>query len=396
MGKLSDTRLRGLKPRDKRYMLSDGEGLYLEVMTSGRKVWLLRMMYNKQTHKAVLGEYPLISIAEARELRDKKKKEIISGGVSSGEVVTFQQVADVYFDRQEAKSRARGRSKYNERGRAIKYLYPAIGERDITTITPPVLRDLLLDIGIDGSNETAYRCKLILKKVFDAYNWMYPDKPALYPLSRIEKVVESAPVRHFATIFKSDEIRALMDKIVRYKGRNPVIPYALTVTLHTFIRSCELRFSEWSDVDFHAREWRIPAARMKMKDNDHIIPLSSQMVELLKELKGVTSGMGKRRYLFPSNEPRYSVETPICESAVIRAIRSMGYTKDDLTAHGLRRTASTILNSNGFSRDAIERQLSHSERDKVRDAYNAADFMVERRRMMQWWSDYLTEIQSGE
>ena len=191
MGKLSDTRLRGLKPRDKRYMLSDGEGLYLEVMTSGRKVWLLRMMYNKQTHKAVLGEYPLISISEARELRDKKKKEIISGGVSSGEVVTFQQVADVYFDRQEAKSRARGRSKFNERGRAIKYLYPAIGERDITTITPPVLRDLLLDIGIDGSNETAYRCKLVLKKVFDAYNWMYPDKPALYPLSRIEKVVES-------------------------------------------------------------------------------------------------------------------------------------------------------------------------------------------------------------
>jgi integrase len=190
-------------------------------------------------------------------------------------------------------------------------------------------------------------------------------------------------VKHFASLTAPPDVAALMRAVDAYP--QPVVRMAMRFSALTFVRPGEVRHAEWAEI--HDGEWRIPDEKMKMKKT-HIVPLARQTLELLDELRAFT---GHGKYIFPSNRaPRG--DRPMSENTVLAALRSMGYTKDQMTPHGFRSIAETLLNENGFNRDWIERQCAHSERNSVRAAYNYAEYLPERRRMMQWWADYLDEL----
>jgi integrase len=203
----------------------------------------------------------------------------------------------------------------------------------------------------------------------------------------LKDALPPARAKHHASITNPSEIGQLMRAIKSYIGAFPTA-CALQIAPYVFVRPGELRHAEWSEIDLDNAEWRIPPEKMKMRTT-HIVPLASQVVSILKELQPLT---GSGKYLFPSNRTR---TRPISNNTINAALRRMGYTKEQMTAHGFRSMASTLLNEQGWNKDAIERQLAHSERDGVRAAYNYAEYLPERKKMMQAWADYLDGLVKG-
>lgn len=394
MARLNDTSLRGLKPRDKSYTVMDGEGLYIEVLTSGKKYWRFRIEKTdkatgqRKHHRFSLGEYPMISLAEARAKRDEMKKAVKENRLdeinkASASKVMFGDIALKWCEKQEDMSRGSERGKYITRGRLENYLMPKLRDRPMEDISPADLLDIIEGIERNGTRETAYRVYLILKKVYDyalARELVMRD-----PTRLIKDQVSSMPKTNRATLERGEEIGKMLRDIETYKSFT--VRCNMQLQALTFVRPVELRLAEWQELDLKKAEWRIPPERMKMK-RAHLVPLSTQATEIFTELHKRT---GYGRYCFPAIDAPAG-DAPMSESTALSALRSLGYTKEQMCMHGFRAMASTILNEHEWNPDAIEMQLAHYTKNTVRASYNHAKLLGIRKNMMQWYADYLDSL----
>jgi len=389
---LSDMAIRKAIPTDKKQKLFDGGGLYLEVAPSGGKLWRLKYRFGGKEKLLSLGPYPLISLKDAREKRDAAKRLLLESK-DPGEVKKIQKMAAIYGGEDSFECVARewieSRSRTWVESHSIRlirrleqYAFPWIGKRKVNQITPPELLSVVRQLEKRGTIETAHRvfacCGQVLRYAVATGR---TDRDITIDLRGALTPVKE---KHLASITDPREIGKLLTAIDAYDGF-PVTRYALLLAPLVFVRPVELRKAEWKEFNFDEAEWRIPPERMKMKVK-HIVPLSRQALEILLELRKVT---GKGRYLFPGARTN---NRPMSDATLINALRRMGYSNKEMTAHGFRSMASTLLNEQGYNRDWIERQLAHAERNNVRAAYNYAEYLPERRTMMQAWADYLDSL----
>ncbi len=379
---LTDTAIRKAKPRERRYMLSDGDGLYLEIMTSGKKYWRLRYWVDKKEYKQSLGQYPAITLKEARDLRDQAKMAIARTGqpLSNDRTRSFQDVATEWFKKKIEGVRSPGHIE-TVASRLKRYLFPALGTRPIPEITSIEILQVLRQIEAQGKVETAHRVRQICGQVF-RYG-VTTGRCTGDPTATLKGALTPKVVVHHASLTNKEDIAGLMRSIDSMNTLQ--VKNALFFLAYTFVRPGELRKAEWSEINIDKKEWRIPAEKMKMR-RLHIVPLSSQALGVLKTLKTISANS---RYLFPSTRTK---DRPMSENTLLAAIRRLGYTKEEMTPHGFRSMASTVLNEHGWAPDVIERQLAHVEGNSVRAAYNYAEYLPERREMMQWWGSWLEEL----
>lgn len=393
---LTDTSCRNAKPKSKVYKLSDGGGMYLAVSPQGGKWWRLKYRFAGKEKLLALGTYPEIGLADARERRDEARK-LLAKGIDPGAarkeakaaheakmVNTFEAVARDWLAKQRptwSESHARITLRRLEHD-----IFPALGDRPVADITAPELLAVLRLIEARGAVETAHRLKQACGQIF---RYAIAEGKALRdPSADIrEALIPTGKDKHHASLKEPKKIGALLRAIANYDG-SFVTKCALQLAPLVFVRPGELRRAEWSEIDLDAAEWRIPPEKMKTGAR-HIVPLSRQAVAVIRELQPLT---GSGRYVFPCARPG---PRPMSENTVNAALRRLGYSKDEATGHGFRSMASTLLNEQGWHRDAIERQLAHGERSKVRAAYNHAEHLAERRKMMQAWADYLDRLRDG-
>lgn len=384
---ISDKAAQAAKPKEKAYRIKDDRGLYLEVRPTGKKSWRIRYSFQGKPGIVTIGEYPLMSVREAHLKRDEIRKKIMEGispsmPAAEGEpgVVSFKQVADEWVDEQT--KNGEHDKKYIDviKGRLENYIFPEFGDRPIDEIVPLDLLRLAQKIRDFGRSDTSRRVIYICGQVF-----RYAILLGLVtsdPTYALRGALPPASNGHFASIQDPLKLGRFYLSIDSCTG-SATIRAALRFLVLTFPRPGELRFLEWSEVDFDNKLIRLPAEKMKMK-RPHLIPLSSQVIAILRAQQEFT---GKGIYVFPS--PRnYTGTKVMSDAALVVAMRGMGYEQSEVSAHGFRHTASTMLNESGlWSADAIERQLAHVERNKIRGTYNMAEYLDERRLMMQWWAD---------
>lgn len=386
---LTNIACRNAKPCPKPYKLADDRGLYLEIAPSGSKWWRFKFTFAQKENRISLGVYPDISLAEARERRDAARK-LLANGVNpslhrklekarniAAAANTFETVAREWF----AKHSPRWAASHSDKllRRLERDIFPWIGPRPVGEIEPPELLAVLRRIEGRGTTDTAHRAHQNCGQVFRYA--VATGRAMRDPTADLRGALAPVVKNHYPSVKRPGEVGALMRAIDGYQGTQEVRT-ALVLAALTFVRPGELRYAEWSEFDFTVAEWRIPAEKMKA-GVPHVVPLSQQAFAALRELRPLTS---RDRYLFPSERTR---NRPMSENTVNAALRRMGYAKEQMTGHGFRSIASTLLNEQGWNRDAIERQLAHGERDDVRAAYNYAEYLPERRKMMQAWADYL-------
>lgn len=301
---------------------------------------------------------------------------------------TFQEVAEEWLAKKEAKSLATSdKNKLIPRTRLKKNVFPFIGHKQPDDITASELLEIISRIEVAGHIETARRVLFLIQNVF-RYAFATGNGSG-DPTGALRGIIVGKPVRHFSSIQEPKQIGHLLRSITVYPHK--VVRLAMTFQSYTFVRPGELRHAEWKEFDLDRFEWRIPAQKMKNK-KPHLVPLSTQAVKILREMEPIT---GHGRYIFPSNRTP-SGNRPMSDATVTAALRTMGFSAEEMTGHGFRSMASTRLNESGlWSVDAIERQLAHQEQDSVRAAYNYAEYLPERRRMMQWWADYLDGLREN-
>lgn len=391
---LVDVQLRAAKAKEKPYKMADGSGLYLYVTPGGGKFW--RMDYRNDLGKwqtLSFGEYPLISLQEAREKRDDTRKMKREGRdpVTVRRAVRAARVADANTFEvvcREWHGINRGVWSQTYGDRVLSWMerdaFPYIGAVPVRELTAPQVLDVCRRVEGRGLRETAHR---VLQVVGAVCRFAVATGRAVGdPTSALSEALAPAQVQHRAAVTDPKEIGILLRAMDSYRG-DVVTKAALRLTPLAMLRPGELRRLEWSEVDLEAAEVRIPAAKMKMK-TPHIVPLSRQALAVLRDIHA-TTGHGK--YVFPSQRQKAQC---LSENTVRSALIRLGYTGDEQTAHGFRHMASTVLNEQGYNRDVIERQLSHEDRNKVRRTYNYAEYLPERRKMMQDWADYLDGLRN--
>ncbi|HEY3862532.1 MAG TPA: integrase arm-type DNA-binding domain-containing protein [Verrucomicrobiae bacterium] len=385
---LTNAAVKNAKSREKPYKLSDGHGLYLLVKPNGGKYWRFKYFYLGREKLLALGAYPEVSLEEAREKRLNARKAV-AGGADPGKQRkdekrrkaynaenTFEVVAKEWFETNKPK----WTPDHAERlWRRLKlHILSEIGDRPVGEISALDLLDALRKVEKRGATETSHRllqtCNVIIRYAVLTGRIQY--NPA--------QDLKGALVPHKAANHPTIEAKELPKffeqlEAVETTGLNKL---AIRILLLSFVRQGELRQAKWEDIDWKAKEWRLPAHTTKMRDA-HIVPLAKQTINLLADLKRMT---GEGELLFPSQQRRR--HAMMSENTVNHVLRNMGY-KGKLVGHGFRALASTTLNENGFAPDVIERQLAHAERNRIRAAYNRAQYLPERRKMMQWWADYL-------
>ncbi len=392
--KLTDTALRTIKPTGKPQKHSDGGGLYLYISPSGGKLWRMDYRFEGKRKTLSFGPYPTISLRDARKLRDEAKDKLIKGIDPSAQKKAakaalrfetengFEAVAREWFDKHKE-------SWVEHHGKKIiarleKDIFPLLGAKPIMSITAPELLEALRRIESRGAVDTAHRALQTCGQIFRYA--IATGRAERDVAADLRDALATAKPVNFASITEPKAVGVLLREIDAYPG-NLVVKAALQIAPYVFVRPGELRKAEWTEFDLEAAEWRIPAAKMKMKEV-HIVPLARQVVNILKDLRQYT---GHSRFLFPSMRAN---SAPISDVTLLAALRRMGYDKTEMTVHGFRSMASTLLNEMGYNRDWIERQLAHGERNSVRAAYNYAEYLPERRRMMQEWADYLDELRT--
>lgn len=387
---LTELQIRQAKPREKTYSLGDGNGLILEVRPNGSRLWVARLWekgtVNPDTGKRrsrefrrSLGSYPEVSLKSARERNFELRKATYTADIRNREGILFRDIAE---DWMRVRVLPRLSPSYVRviRLRLDRWILPEFEGMTVGEVSSKRILDLCRRIGTRGTYETASRVKQLIGQIF-----RYAVASGIAdgdPTAALAGALTPSPGKHRAAITDEREIGELMRRIAAYPY--PVMRCALFFSALTFCRPGEIRHAEWSEIDLEKCEWRIPAEKMKMR-RAHIVPLCEEAVRLLEELKPHT---GRQKWLFPS--PRNDGR-PMSENGVRIALRSMGYTNDDMCAHGFRAMASTTLNEHGWPVDVIERQLAHVERNTVRKAYNHAEYLPQRREMMQWWGRYLAE-----
>jgi integrase len=391
MATLSDTRVRTAKARERPYKLFDERGLFLLVTPAGGRLWRLRYRMAGVEKLLALGVYPDVPLKRAREKRDEARRLIADGidpnaqrkAERGAQAQTFEAVAAEWLELQKKSLAPETMSILGARLNSA--LYPYLGSRPVAAITAQELLAVLRRIEARGRHETAHRVRALAGRVL---RYAVATGRAQYDVAAdLRDALAPVKSHNFASVTEPARVGELMRAIHRYSGY-PVTALALKLAPLVFVRPGELRAAEWSEFDLRNAEWRIPAARMKMKE-PHIVPLAHQAIAILRELEPLARG---GRYLFPSLRTR---ERPMSENTINAALRRLGYSSEEQTGHGFRSMASTLLNEQGFPPDVIELQLAHTERNKVRAAYNKAQRLPERRKMMQAWADYLDVLRAG-
>lgn len=383
---LTDAAIRNataVKPRK----LSDGGSLYLLVKPNGSKWWRFDYLFDGRRKTLSFGVYPDTSLADARAKRDEAKRQLASAVDPSAKRQaeryvgenTFEAVAREWFSRF---SLGWAKSHSSKVIRRLELnLFPWLGKRPVDLIQPLEILVCLRRIEGRGALDTAHRA---LQNVGQVLRYAVATGRATRDISAdLRGALPPASHVHYPTIIEPKEVGALLNAIDGYQG-GVVVRCALKLSPYVFTRPGELRNASWSEFNLDDAEWRLPAERMKSRV-PHIVPLSDQAVEVLRELKPLTESSG---FLFPGRAGK----KPISNNTVNAALRRLGYDQDVFTAHGFRSMASTLLNELGWNPDAIERQLAHGERDKVRAAYNHAQYLPERRKMMAAWANYLDRL----
>jgi integrase len=381
---LNELKIRNAKPKDKRYQISDSEGLYLEVMVSGKKYWRLRYTKDGKKNWHTLGMYPDVSLQQAREARNDLKKKLRSNSpLLSSSADTFGGIAAEWVAAHEVQLSS---DKYmtSIRTRLSSHVLPFIGDRKIAELKPADILSVINRLTAMHSFEMAKRARSMCSQIFRFA--IATGRCEFDPTAALRGAIISPPVKHHPAITNPAEIAALLAAIDSYPFT--IVRNAMRFSILTFVRPGEARKAEWEEIQDD--EWRIPKGKMKMRKL-HIVPLARQTLELLRKMRELT---GHGRYVFPSARAPHG-DRPMSDSTVLVALRAMGYTKDQLSPHGFRSMASTLLNEHGFNKDWIERQLSHGERNSVRAAYNYAEYLPDRRNMMQWWADYIDRLRNS-
>lgn len=391
---ISDARARNAKPKEKPYKVADEKGMFLLVHPNGSKYWRLKYRNAGKEKVLALGVYPEVTLAEAREKAGAARKLLREGGdpvlerraarasAAASAATTFEGVAREWMESRGAK----WSPSYAEKVRSVleTNLFPRIGDLPVDAITAPMLLAALRPIEARGALEVAMRARRWAGEVFRYA--IATGRASDDPATVLKGALRVGQTTHYPAL-RRDELGDFLRRLTDYPGR-PETRLAVTLLLLTFVRPGELRAAEWSELDRETGEWRIPAARMKRRV-EHIVPLSRQALAALEELESLT---GHSRYLFPGGRARVPY---ISENTINKAIAMLGY-KGRVVGHGFRATASTILNETGrFPVDAIERQLAHAERNRIRAAYHRAEYLKERREMMQWWGDLLEALRAG-
>jgi len=388
---LTEAQVKNARARDKRYYLRDDHGLYLDVAPSGTKAWRYRYWIDGKEHKISFGQYPLISLKDARERRDRARLQLLDGekpGVKkeTQKAVTFGEVFDEWMEKKVLPARAESYITAL-RSRTNNHLLPYFAKKPIGEITSLDILEVLRMIEARGHTDLSHRINQICSQVF-RYG-IATGRCTGDPSGGLRGALQTHVVEHQASIIDPQMIGQLLRDIAQYHG--PIVREAMLFQAYTFVRPGELRHAEWAEVDLKEGLWKIPKEKMKMR-RAHLVPLSSQALAILERIKPKT---GHGKYIFPSRN-EMSGEVPMSENAVTAALRRMGYKSGEMTGHGFRSMASTLLNENGFHPDWIERQLAHVEGNSVRAAYNYAEHMPERRKMMQWYADYLDKLREGK
>lgn len=384
--------IKSAKPKEKPYKMADEKGLYLLINPNGSKLWKFKYRFAGVEKKLSFGAFPDVSLSAAREARDEARRQLtntIDPGILKNSIKRSKKMADensfeAVAREWHAKFTPQWSKNHGERIliRLEQNIFPWLGKRPINEVTAPEILSALRRIENRGAVETAHRVSQMCGQVFRYA--IVIGKAERNPAVDIRGAIAPVKQKHHASIIDPDEIGKLLRAINEYRG-NFVTKCALQLAPLFFVRPGELRHAEWKEFDLDKAEWRIPAAKMKMKEQ-HIVPLAKQSIEIIKELSAYT---GTGQYLFPSLR---TATRPMSENTVLAALRRLGYSSDEMTGHGFRSMASTLLNEHGWNRDAIERQLAHAERNNIRAAYNYAEYLPERRKMMQWWADYLYKL----
>ncbi|MEQ9855410.1 MULTISPECIES: tyrosine-type recombinase/integrase [Enterobacterales] len=398
---LTDTKVRSAKPEEKEYSLVDGDGMFLLIHPNGSKYWRFRFRFGGKQHLMAFGVYPETSLADARQKREEARR-LVAAGVDPREhkrAVKEEQAKEIITFESVARDWHASNQKWSEShsGRVLKSLednlFDAIGKRNIAELKT---RDLLIPIKaveMSGRLEVAARLQQRTTAImrFAVQSGLIDYNPA----QEIAGAVATAKRQHRAAL-ELNRIPELLHRIDTYTGR-PLTRLAVELTLLVFIRSSELRFARWSEVDFENAMWTIPGEREPLEGvkhshrgskmrTPHLVPLSRQAMTILEKIKSMS---GNRELIFVGDhDPR----KPMSENTVNKALRVMGYdTKVEVCGHGFRTMAcSSLIESGLWSKDAVERQMSHQERNSVRAAYiHKAEHLGERRLMVQWWADYL-------
>lgn len=387
---LSPSEVRNAKPQANARKLADGRGMYLLVQPNGSKWWRFdyRRPGTKKRNTLSLGTYPDVSLKQARERREEARKQI-ADGIDPGDLrkaeslagaETFEAIAREWHAKHEPNwSAAHARRVLD---RLEKDVFPWIGRKPIGKLMAPDVLAVLRRVDARGARDTAHRVHQHCGQVFRYA--VATGRAASDPTPALRGAIPPTRTAHHASITEPERVGELLRALDGYQG-SPITRAALQLAPLVFVRPGELRHAEWSNVDMEKAEWRIPGEKMKM-GSPHIVPLSEQAVAVLRDLAPLT---GTGRYLFPGMRTH---ARPMSENTVNAALRRMGFDRDTMTGHGFRSMASTLLNEQGWHRDAIERQLAHAERDAVRAAYNYAEHLPERRKMMQAWADYLDSL----
>jgi integrase len=390
---LNDLEIRNAKPGDRLRKLSDGGGLQLWITPDGAKRWRLAYRFAGAQKNLAIGVYPAIGVKEARAKRDEAKRLLAEGQDPSvakkvAKAARAQAVADSFEAiAAELMDKKRREQKSDRTLSKIEWLLslakPDIGNRPISEISAPEVLRVLRAVEARGRHETARRLRATIGQVFRYA--VATGRADTDPTGALKGAITTPVVRHRAAIIEPKAFGGLLRAISDYDGA-PETRIALELLALTFVRPGELRAAEWSEFDLEARVWAIPAEKMKMK-RPHRVPLSPQAVSILLDLEALTGG---GRFLFPSVR---SASRNMSENTINAALRRLGFCKDEMTGHGFRSAASSILNESGiWNADAIQRQLAHVDSDSVRRAYARADYWDERVRMMTWWGEKCDEV----
>lgn len=398
---LTSAKIRTLKPSDKPFKVSDSHGLYLRVKPGGSRHWYLKYRISGKESRIALGAYPAISLSDARQQREGIRKMLALN------INPVQQRAAVRGSRTPEKvfknvalawHKSNRKWSQNTADRLLaslnNHIFPVIGNLPVSELKPRHFIDLLKGIEEKGLLEVASRTRQHLSNIMR--HAVHQELIDTNPAANLGGVT-TPPVRRHYPALPLERLPELLERIGAYHQGRELTRHAVLLMLHVFIRSSELRFARWSEIDFTNRVWTIPAtrepiigvrysgrgAKMRMP---HIVPLSEQSIAILKQIKDIT---GNNELIFPGDHNPYK---PMCENTVNKALRVMGYdTKKDICGHGFRAMACSALMESGlWAKDAVERQMSHQERNTVRMAYiHKAEHLEARKTMMQWWSDYL-------
>ena len=394
--KLQDSDILDAAPSDKPYKLSDGHGLYVLVQPSGAKLWRLKYRCRGIERKLSLGQYPLTTIDEARQKRDEARSLVADGQdpvamkrqaeleARITQATTFEVVAEEYIEKMTMEGRSA--ATVTKARWFLRLLAMRIGYRPVNEITPHELLAALRAIEARGHRETAHRLRSFASRVFRYA--VVTLRAQSNPADILRGALIAPRVTHYAAIVDPKEVGKLLRAIEDYTGHLET-RIALQLAPHLFVRPGELRHAEWSEISFAEAVWKIPGDKMKM-GAPHAVPLSRQSLELFDVLRR----LGRPgQFVFPAI---HSIQRPMSENTINGALRRIGYSKEEMTAHGFRAMASTLLNESGlWHPDAIERALAHKDSDRVRAAYHRGAHWPERVKMAQWWSDQLDLYRRG-